>query len=480
MAIFHLSTKPISRSSGRSSTASAAYRSACEIVDNRTGLKHDYSKKRGVIFSMAVDKNGVDLDRSELWNLAEKSENRKDARTAREWVVAIPAALVTEIRDCENNIKIDSEKGVLAVLDFAYHLANEYNVGVDVAIHAPDTAGDNRNYHAHIMTTTRELSQTENGLALGAKTSLEWSNTKRKNENLGTTTADEIKTIRARWEQIANTHLENAGRDERIDHRSFRERGLNIEPTIKLGWQASAMERNQKSTRQGNINRAITLHNELTILREQKNEQNLREQIGRADDLIRASTGCVDKYEQQSISANNLIRKCVSPTNRAAPNPYTDRARARVGERKYFADELSERAKHFDNETDSYRDRTADAAAALGMEIYPKFIGRQNSQDFDERQKNALNDFAHENDLDSGDVRQQMRNAYTFFENLSISGNEKIINLLCDPAAERSEFEKTGDGIKNQQQQPVPESVQTQAVTVAAPNVAPSYRPRRP
>ena len=48
MAIYHMSVKPVSRSKGRSSTAAAAYRAACKIEDERTGLEHDYTKKEGV------------------------------------------------------------------------------------------------------------------------------------------------------------------------------------------------------------------------------------------------------------------------------------------------------------------------------------------------------------------------------------------------------------------------------------------------
>ena len=109
MAIFHATTKPISRSSGRSATASAAYRAGCKIDDDRTGLKHDYSRKSGVLIAVAFDKNNMELDRSELWNLAEKAENRKDSRTAREWILAIPNELVPQRSDMRHDIHYQSE-----------------------------------------------------------------------------------------------------------------------------------------------------------------------------------------------------------------------------------------------------------------------------------------------------------------------------------------------------------------------------------
>ena len=44
MALYHLSMKPISRASGRSSVASAAYRAAERLENERDGLVHDFSR----------------------------------------------------------------------------------------------------------------------------------------------------------------------------------------------------------------------------------------------------------------------------------------------------------------------------------------------------------------------------------------------------------------------------------------------------
>ena len=61
MAEYHLTTKHISRSSGRSSTAAASYRAGVAIYDERTGLTHDYSKRNGVIMSVIQTKTGYIL-----------------------------------------------------------------------------------------------------------------------------------------------------------------------------------------------------------------------------------------------------------------------------------------------------------------------------------------------------------------------------------------------------------------------------------
>lgn len=268
MAIYHLSTKPISRSSGRSATASIAYRAGVEMTDERTGVKHDYSNRGGVVMSkcFVYDKDDFKpVDRNKLWNNAELIEKRKDARTAREIVVNLPHELSEK----------DREK---LVDNFAKDFAKSYGVAVDYAIHTPDKEGDQRNHHAHIMVTTRAVSLDEdNTPKLGDKTNLELSNTKLKELGKATSQA-QIKKIRARWSERANNALEMAGREERIDHRSHKDRGLDIKPTIKLGWEQSKLEKQGIRTPRGDINRQIradnahiiALQSEIRILKTQK------------------------------------------------------------------------------------------------------------------------------------------------------------------------------------------------------------------
>lgn len=307
MAIYYATTKPISRSSGRSATASAAYRAGVAITDERTGLKHDYSKRGGVEMAYAFDKTMKTVDREELWNKAELSENRKDGRTAREWVLAIPHELVPEDKKKREDIK--KNEGARVALRFAKTLAERYNVGVDVAIHSPDKEGDNRNWHAHIMTTTREISRTDAGIELGDKTSIELSNAKRKELGLGTTSA-EIKELRMEWETIVNTQLEKQGIEERIDHRSLKEQGIERQPTIKMGWQASAMERRGVTTDKGDLNRGIKADNkhlrdlqlEITTLKQAKIEiANIKEQVQGIQDFKAEYEAYKQEQQQQKL-----------------------------------------------------------------------------------------------------------------------------------------------------------------------------------
>src|ERR1700678_3439033 len=92
MAIYHFSAKVISRAAGSSAVASAAYRSASRLPDERLGRHHDFSNKAGVVHSEIMLPDGAPEhlgDRATLWNSVETGEVRKDAQLAREVEFAI-------------------------------------------------------------------------------------------------------------------------------------------------------------------------------------------------------------------------------------------------------------------------------------------------------------------------------------------------------------------------------------------------------
>lgn len=243
MAIYHLSVKAISRSKGRSATAAAAYRSGVAITDERTGEIHDYTKKKGVLYSELILPNGETYDRAEFWNSVEKHHKRGDAVLVREVEVALPAELTPE------------QRKELAV-GFARELAERYNVAADVALHAPHplTSRDlknnpdqyheidpetgkkhNGNWHAHIMLSACHVAQDG---TLGKKAvELDPIHCQRaKIENI----ADRE---RVRWSELSNAMLEKSGHDSRVDHRSLKDQGIEREPTQHLGVAATGYER---------------------------------------------------------------------------------------------------------------------------------------------------------------------------------------------------------------------------------------------
>src|ERR1035437_6770612 len=203
MALYHLSMKPISRGSGRSAVAAAAYRAAERLENERDGLVHDFSRRSGVEHAEIMLPAGADAawakERSALWNAAEASEKRKDARVAREIEVSLPHEL-------------SGEQRLALTREFAQGLADRYGVAVDFAIHSPQGKTDIRNHHAHIMMTTRKAGPD----GLGEKSDLELEN--KKLQALGLPTSHEpLRDIRIGWEQRTNEHLARAGLDIRVD-----------------------------------------------------------------------------------------------------------------------------------------------------------------------------------------------------------------------------------------------------------------------
>jgi ATP-dependent exoDNAse (exonuclease V) alpha subunit len=237
MAIYHLSVKPISRSGGRSATAAAAYRAAERVEDHTSGEVFDYTRKRGVehteiVLPTAAAKRDINWarDRTALWNAAERAEKRSDSRVAREYEVALPHELTKAQR-----LELTRE--------FSQEIANRFGCAVDFAIHKPHRAGDARNHHAHILTTTRVVEPA----GLGAKTQIELKDADRAKLGLGPAKA-EITQIRERWATLSNEHLARHGSAERIDHRSLEAQGIDREPTIHLGHAVIGMQRRGMQT----------------------------------------------------------------------------------------------------------------------------------------------------------------------------------------------------------------------------------------
>lgn len=243
MASTTCSIKPVKRSAGRSATAAAAYRAGAEIVDQRTGEVHDYTRKGGVVSAEIVAPDHAPEwahDREALWNAAELAENRKNSQVAREFLIGLPHEL-------------DAEQRQQLAREFAQSLVDRYGFAVDVCIHAPDKDGDQRNHHAHILATTRQMGPD----GLTAKT---------RELDDKTTGPLEVRWVRQQFEDLTNAALERAQVAERIDMRSYKAQGLPFEPSQHMGPAASAMERDQPgSTRIGQENEQ---RRERNILRE--------------------------------------------------------------------------------------------------------------------------------------------------------------------------------------------------------------------
>jgi ATP-dependent exoDNAse (exonuclease V) alpha subunit len=234
VAIYFLNLRTFGRSGGSSAVSAAAYRAGERIRDERSGKTYDHSDRQDVMHKeiilpgeFAADDMSWAQDRASLWNTAESAETRKNSRVAREYLVALPAELPHEHR-------------LSLVKGFSHELVERYRFALDVAIHAPrDFPGsDPRNFHAHLLATTREVT-TE---GLGAKTTVEWSDANRRAAGLGPAII-ELLHVRQRWAEATNAALEEVHLGTRIDHRTLAAQGIDREPAPHIPRAAFEMER---------------------------------------------------------------------------------------------------------------------------------------------------------------------------------------------------------------------------------------------
>jgi ATP-dependent exoDNAse (exonuclease V) alpha subunit len=242
MAIYFLNLKTFGRSNGSGAVSAAAYRAGERIKDERTGRTYDHTDRQDVMHKQIVlpsefssDAVSWARDRTSLWNSAESAESRINARVAREYLVALPAELSTE-----QQLKL--------ARTFSYELADRYRFAVDLSIHEPRKfpGSDPRNFHAHLLATTREVGVE----GLGAKTSLEWADTRRREMGMGPA-INELMHVRERWANVTNEALQEAHLTARIDHRSLQEQGVDREPRPYLPKPVFEMERHGYRTTVG-------------------------------------------------------------------------------------------------------------------------------------------------------------------------------------------------------------------------------------
>ena len=221
MAIYHFSVKVISRANGSSALASAAYRSASRLRDERLGRSHDFTSKVGVVHSEVLLPEGANeewSDREALWNEVEAGELRKDAQLSREVEFAIPREL-------------SQRQGIELARDFVAETFVSQGMVADLNVHWDLGADGLAKPHAHVMLTMRGIERREDGCAgFGGKVR-DWNS------------RGQIERWRESWENTANGRLAELGIDARIDRRSLADQGIELEPQIKLGGASLRMER---------------------------------------------------------------------------------------------------------------------------------------------------------------------------------------------------------------------------------------------
>ncbi|MCD8217391.1 MAG: MobA/MobL family protein [Clostridiales bacterium] len=209
MAIYHFSMKIIGRGGksrhGHSGVEAVGYRSGTKIESEWSGITADYSRKKGIVYSeimLSANAPASFYDRATLWNSVEMCEKRRDSQLARDIEVSLPKEL-----------SLSEHKKIMQ--DYCSQFVDA-GMCVDFNIH---DKGDG-NLHCHIMLTIRALDENGKWLSKSRENAEKW---------------------RASWAETVNRYLEKNGFEERIDHRSNAERGLEEIPSIHIGPAACAM-----------------------------------------------------------------------------------------------------------------------------------------------------------------------------------------------------------------------------------------------
>jgi len=220
VAIYRCEFKIISRSAGHKACAAAAYRAAEKIVDRTYGQTHDFTRKSNVTASFILAPDNAPAwmqDRAQLWNAVEAAERRKDAQLSREVLLSLPHELT------------DDQRAAL-VRQFVSERFVSRGMIADVAIHGHSPSGDERNDHAHILLTTRTLTEGTLG-GFGSK-ERSWNS------------KEFLHETRVAWAESQNRLFERLGLPMRVDHRSLADQGQDREPEPKLGSAATQALRN--------------------------------------------------------------------------------------------------------------------------------------------------------------------------------------------------------------------------------------------
>src|SRR5450631_3435024 len=215
MAIYHLHVKVIGRKTGQSAVASAAYRSASRLRDERLDRDQDFTAKRGVVHSeVLLPENAPEAwsDRERLWNDVEAFEVRKDAQLAREVEFAMPR-------------EMSEAQGIELARDFVQAEFVDRGMIADLNVHWDIGEDGLPKPHAHVMLTMRAVD--ENGFGPKVR---DWNRT------------EMVVRWRERWAELANERLAELDIDARIDHRSLEAQGIALKPQTQIGAPAKRIE----------------------------------------------------------------------------------------------------------------------------------------------------------------------------------------------------------------------------------------------
>jgi len=216
-SLYHLSMFPVRRSLGRSSVSASAYRSGGRMTDLRTGVIADHRRKQHVTPLPLIFPHGSGgISREAFWNGIEAHCRRRDAVVARELDAALPLGL-------------SPDQQLFLVTAFATWISETFKVAVDANLHNKPN-----NPHIDLLMSANAIGPDGTvGKKVRALDGI---------ASRGSKGASAVERIRAKWAELCNRVLEEAGRPERLDHRSYKRQGIDRVPTIHMGRAAHALE----------------------------------------------------------------------------------------------------------------------------------------------------------------------------------------------------------------------------------------------
>jgi hypothetical protein len=399
MATYFLRARHLSRGKGARATRAAAYRAGERILDERTSEVYNYTDRRDVAYKEVVlpaDLAGrPDMawtqDRSKLWNAMEHAGLRRNSRLAREWLVFLPPELTPDQRS-------------QLVRTFAAELADKYRCAIDATIHQPRPSADPRNYHAHLLMTTREVSPD----GVGSRISLELGGRERHLRGLGPS-RDEYLSIRERWAQVTNEALREAGVAAKVDHRSLKRQGIDREPVPTVPEKVLYAERQQGHTAAGDAIRArhrervearLKGGDELArVLEKQKSE--LKERA-RGDFKQRDAQPKQIRWSSLNRSERNELRRAQYEARRAIErqDPVREARRREVARQRYLATREQNR------EADRERQRQYKRNNADEVNRKQREYRRANAEELNRKRREHRREHAEEVNRKQGEYRR--------------------------------------------------------------------------
>lgn len=301
MAIYYFNLCHITRRKGLSAVGRSAYMSCSRMRNERTGVLYNYTRKPGLVWQAVFLPDNAPrawTDRSVLWNAVEARERTSVSHLAIEVVVALP-------------VELAAPAWISLLKEYILEQYVALGMCADVSIHNTDGT----NPHAHILLTSRPLEPdgqwaqkvekayicARNGekrlLTTAEYGTLQHEGWERQYAyqvgekkqymtvaeaaehgyspvNKNPRSANKVHPLVARWRSVeqliawrkawadvVNRYLQAAGLSIRIDHRSYKERGIDLIPMIHEGSAARRIEARGGVSRRCEKNRQIRAEN---------------------------------------------------------------------------------------------------------------------------------------------------------------------------------------------------------------------------